>query len=327
MTRIAHIVHPGDVPPTSDLTIAQPVTFESMLIAQEFARAKVDVDLVAVKHHDETPVVPSGFSWVPDLTRSVLDVGRFKIARKLALLDDILRRLYEHSDADYLVYSNVDIALQPPFYVMVKSIIDGGHDAFSINRRTIPDHYTSPEELPLMWAEIGRPHPGHDCFIFPRQAYAQYNLGQVCIGSSAVGRVTLWNMICFAKRFHRFTDLHATFHIGDTQVWRTARTSEYMEFNRAQARQVHAFLQPHAAKLDTEVPHGKYIRQLQRPFEASGRTNRLLYRARRLAKSVLATLPLRSKGIERDIHCEQPKRPADEGDSRNTAQENTDSTC
>ena len=37
MNSIAHIIHPVMVKPPSDLIIAQPVTFETMRIAREFA--------------------------------------------------------------------------------------------------------------------------------------------------------------------------------------------------------------------------------------------------------------------------------------------------
>ena len=43
--------------------------------------------------------------------------------RKLPLLADIIERLYENSDAEWLIYTNVDIAVQPHFYESVASII------------------------------------------------------------------------------------------------------------------------------------------------------------------------------------------------------------
>ncbi len=67
----------------------------------------------------------------------MLDCGRFAVPRKLPLIKDILGRLYDASDAEYFIYTNVNIGLMPNFYVAVNAIIESGYDAFVINRRTI----------------------------------------------------------------------------------------------------------------------------------------------------------------------------------------------
>jgi hypothetical protein len=237
MNRIAHIVHPGEVPPESDLRVAQPVTFESMRIAQAFARGRVDVSLFAVKHADESPAWPAGFARLPDLERTVCDVASFEKERKFALVDDILGRLAAGTDADYLIYTNVDIALQPYFYTAVSDIIDTGVDAFSINRRSISDVFTTPLELNQMYAEVGQGHPGHDCFVFKRQAYARFCLGQTSIGCNWIGRVMLTNLMCTSPTFESFTDLHLTFHIGDAMAWRTQERQDYDAHNNKQLMQ------------------------------------------------------------------------------------------
>ena len=85
MTKIAHIIHPGDVPQSSDLFVAQPITFETMRIAKEFAKGKVDVSLYAIKHHDESPHIPDSFLITNDLNRSVMDIKSFKTKENLHL--------------------------------------------------------------------------------------------------------------------------------------------------------------------------------------------------------------------------------------------------
>ena len=237
MHSIAHIIHPAEVPPESDLRVAQPVTFESMRVAQAFAREKVDVSLFAVKLADESPEWPAGFTRLPDLDRTVCDVASFEQKRKFALVDDILGRLAAGTDADYLIYTNVDIALQPYFYTAVSDIIETGVEAFSINRRSISDVFTTPLELNLMYAEVGQGHPGHDCFVFKRQAYERFCLGQTCIGCNWIGRVMLTNLMCTASTFKVFEDLHLTFHIGDAMVWRTREREDYDAHNNTQLRQ------------------------------------------------------------------------------------------
>jgi hypothetical protein len=237
--KIGHIIHPGIVPPTSDLVIAQPITFETMSTAREFAgnRVDVDVELYAVQYFDEERIpLPESFTRTPDLTRCVGDVGAFRIERKLALIKDILDILYESCSADYLIYTNLDIALQPYFYQVTADIIRQGYDAFIINRRTIPGHYTSIEEIPLMLAEIGEKHPGWDCFIFERNLYPKFKLGNACIGTDWIGRMMVTNMAALARRFKVFPDLQATFHIGDERVWNSDDFSDYTEHNKNECR-------------------------------------------------------------------------------------------
>ncbi|MFQ5632930.1 MAG: hypothetical protein ACE5I1_29525, partial [bacterium] len=194
MRKIAHLVNPVLVRETSDLHLAQPVTIETMRVAREFARGKVEVELLTAQYPEDRPLVPEDFLATPDLDRSVLDVGTFKKARKLPLIADILDRLYEATDAEYLVYTNVDISLQPHFYMTVDSMIENGLDAIVINRRTIPGTYRRVAEIPLMYAEVGKKHEGHDCFIFRRDVYPRFQLGKVCIGAPMIGRVLLWNL-------------------------------------------------------------------------------------------------------------------------------------
>ncbi len=83
--KIAHIIHPVIVAPTSDLVIAQPITFETMHAAQAFAgtRGDVKVQLYAVQYFDEERFpLPKSFIRTRDLTRSVVDVGAFRVKRK-----------------------------------------------------------------------------------------------------------------------------------------------------------------------------------------------------------------------------------------------------
>jgi hypothetical protein len=237
VTKIAHIIHPVVVAPPSDLAVAQPVTFETMRMAQEFAGDQVDVKLYAVQYDDEERLpLPAGFVRTRDLTRSVWDMAHFSKRRKLALIKDILDILYESTEADYLVYTNVDIALQPYFYLVAADIIRQGYDAFIINRRTIPDHYRSLEEIPLMFGELGEKHPGWDCFIFARHLYHQFQLGNACIGTDWIGRMMISNMAALAKRFKVFKNLHMTFHIGDERVWENKDFSDYAAHNREECR-------------------------------------------------------------------------------------------
>jgi hypothetical protein len=236
MISIAHIIHPVIVKPPSDLIIAQPVTFATMSMAREFSAGKVDVTLLATQYHDEERVpLPGCFVRVPDLKRSVKDIKAFNEKRKLALIKDLLQSVYDNSQADYLIYTNVDIALQPYFYQAVARIIEQGYDAFVINRRSIPATYSRLEELPMMWAEAGKKHPGFDCFVFHRKLHDHLLTGDICIGTTKIGVTLITNLICRADRFKLFEDLHLTFHIGEVREWEEQRFNEYVTHNERQA--------------------------------------------------------------------------------------------
>jgi hypothetical protein len=241
--KIAHIVNPVNVPLTSILGIAQPITFETMRTARNYAVGQVDVDLYTAQFPEDHPAVPDDFMPTPDLDRSVLDMGSFQQQRKLPLLRDILDRLYHSAvDADYLIYTNADIALMPHFYVAVQALLQEGYDAISITRRTIPNRYTTTDQLIVMMAEVGINHPGHDCFIFRRDVYPLYQPGGVCIGARWVGLTLIWNLALHAQKFEEFTDKHLTFHIGDDQAWNRPELADYVAYNRREARQVQSLL-------------------------------------------------------------------------------------
>jgi hypothetical protein len=237
--KLAHLVHPVIAAKESDLVIAQPITFETMHQARDFAASEADLEvrLYAAQYEDEEPIpLPPVFIRTPGLTRSVRDIKTFKKDRKLALIKDLLDRLYQAGDAGYLIYTNVDIALQPYFYRLAAAIIRQGYDAFIINRRTITDKYKEVEEIPLMVAEIGEKHPGWDCFIFERNLYPKFKLENACIGTDWIGRMMITNMAALARRFKVFQDLQATFHIGDERVWKTGEFSDYAEHNKNECR-------------------------------------------------------------------------------------------
>ncbi len=181
--KIAHIINPVIVNEFSDLHIAQPIAFATMQTAQKQAEGKVDVTIYTAQYPEDRAIIPESFIQTPDLDRSILDIAKFQLPRKLPLIKDILDRLYEAApDADYLIYTNADIALQPHFYTEVAKIIEQGYDAFVINRRTIPDKYKDISEIPLMYAEKGKPHPGQDCFVFKRSLYPKFYLETHAIG-------------------------------------------------------------------------------------------------------------------------------------------------
>jgi hypothetical protein len=269
MCTVAHIVNPVRVAEGSDLFVAQPITFQTMQIARQFAGGKVDIRLFSAQYEEDKAIIPTYLQQTPVLERSVLDMGTFKVQRKLPLLSDILDRLYAATEADYLIYSNVDIALMPAFYTVIEQIIACGYDAFVINRRTIDNRYRR-DQLPLMYADVGEKHPGHDCFVFRRDVYPAYELGKVCVGIRLVGRVLLWNLACHARRFNEFRDLHLTFHLGNDKVWRSAKNADYAQHNECEAMNVLAALEATHGPFDQHDILRPYVVDLQ-PSDMVGR--------------------------------------------------------
>ncbi|XLP06766.1 glycosyltransferase [Alteromonas marina] len=240
--KIKHIINPVVVPETSDLFIAQPVTFESMRVAKQNATKKgVDVELLATCYQEDESLVPSYFNYAGQMERSVLDVGSFQRKRKLPLICDILDKV-DYEDDDIIIYTNVDIAVQPEFYLKVKEIYDGGLRAFTINRRTIPQYYTSPTQLSDMYKEHGEKHPGHDCFVFTGKMLSTFNLGLGCIGANWIGRILLTNLMAHCEEFETLPDEFLTFHIGDDRSWKVSELNDYDMHNESELLKVIEYL-------------------------------------------------------------------------------------
>lgn len=232
--RIAHVVNPVIAGPSSDLRIAQPVTFESMRVAAECAAEPVQVDLISAQFAEDRAAVPGFFRLSSDLDRSALDVGTFAVPRRLPLLGDIFGRLAEAApQADIYIYTNVDIAVVPHFYVSVAALMQDA-DALIINRRTIPAHFHNMDQLPLMYADVGKRHPGYDCFVFRSELLARLELGDMVIGAPWIGNGMLANLACLAREFSLLKDLHLTFHIGDDRSWLRPELIDYRVHNRRQ---------------------------------------------------------------------------------------------
>lgn len=240
---IAHIINPVNAPPDSDLFKAQPITFETMRLARAFAQEQVRVTLYTTQYPEDHAIIPDFFTRLPDLKRSVLDVkSDFSRKKKYPLICDVLQTLYDHTEADYLIYTNADIALLPQFYLAIKAFIREGLDGMIINRRRVSRRYHSVEQIPLMFSELGRPHPGFDCFVFRRNLFPRLILGNVCIGVPFVEATLTYNLFAFCERCHLFTDKHLTMHIGLEVMPLTDK--EYHQYNQQEFRKIYRQLRP-----------------------------------------------------------------------------------
>ena len=232
--HIAHLINPVSVSADHELSTAQPITFESMRVAATQAGNDTTVELLTAQYAEDADIIPAYYRKTSNLEHSVLEYGDFSREKKLPVLRELLHRLYHESDAEYLIYTNVDIALQPHFYRVVADRIREGLDAFIINRRRLPAKFQSAKQLPEMYALNGASHPGFDCFVFHRSLYPKFQLENVCIGIPFVEITFSQNLFCYAQHFRLFEDDHLTFHIG-MEIFKQ-RDPQYLQYNRQQYR-------------------------------------------------------------------------------------------
>lgn len=232
--HIAHLINPVKLHADHELSRAQPITFESMRVAAMWAGSNTTVELLTAQYAEDADIIPAYYRKTSNLEHSVLEYASFSRPKKLPVLKDLLFRLYHESTAPYLIYTNVDIALQPHFYRVVADRIRDGLDAFIINRRRIPAQFESVKQLPEMYALHGASHPGFDCFVFHRSLYPKFQLENVCIGIPFVEITFSQNLFCYARNFRLFEDDHLTFHLG-MEIFKK-RDPQYLQFNRQQYR-------------------------------------------------------------------------------------------
>ncbi len=240
--KIAHIVNPlVTTNPASDLTYAQPVTFESMRRARA-ATTSVQVAHYAACYECDLAAVPADFVLTPVLERSILDVvppTESTAGRQLPLLKDILDRLYTAApDADYMVYTNIDIGLWPNFYTEVARYIAEGIDSFTIGRRTLSTEFTSVDHMEKILDQEGTPHYGLCCFVFPRSHYPRFILGDICIGLQPVGVALAANLMQPTEKFKYIINERLAFHLGDDRIWNKTLLDRYHLFNERQLDEV-----------------------------------------------------------------------------------------
>jgi hypothetical protein len=222
--RIAHIINPVKVKPDRDLYFQQPIVFESINNAIGELR---DVELWSVYYPEDKEMSPVFAYAEIEINDSILDIGTWKVPRKLPLIKDIMDALYEASDADIFIYTNADIGLQPYFYDTVKAIFESGKKAFCINKRLLPEHLNTIEQLPLIYCGIGNSHNGHDCFVFARELYPKFDLGTVCLGAPWTEGTFIASMVNAFSEFTVYKNAHLTWHLGDRRTWNNMDQMDY----------------------------------------------------------------------------------------------------
>ena len=233
---IAHLVNPfkckSDNP--SYIYYAQPITFETMRIAKKQAQNKeINIKLCAITFPEDDEVVPSDFIKLPNLQRSTITLYKKKAAgRKLPIIQEMINNLKKNIKADYYILTNIDISVQPHFYIKIAKLIRNHPQRnMIINRRNnIPKFRqirneqnkvikvrlsTKPEDLKFLFKQKGTKHPGNDCFVINKTTFNKINMGNLYTGFSPWGN-TLQGILqrIPRNRFIKMKHNHLTFHIG-----------------------------------------------------------------------------------------------------------------
>ena len=230
MKKLAHMINVVEDKPgnPSYHNIAQPITIESMVRAKKYAKS-VDVELYSVQAgHEKQRELPPEFTVLPPLLKDVTHFKDFKDPiKRLPRIYDILLSLYIHSDAQWFVYTNVDIGVHPHFYGRLLDIINKGHDAACINRRDIPKRHkgveSTLENLDQIYKMPGQHHGGKDCFLFPRAMFPKFNFRNMVIGYPPIGTQIRDEIKRHSRNFlwiRNGCQDRLTFHIGRDEDWR-----------------------------------------------------------------------------------------------------------
>lgn len=239
---LAHIINPYSSPKGSEHFTAQAITLQSILAAKPNNPALYDLELYAAILKGDEHLVPADFKIIY-LERNLKDVAEFENVRPLPLIADILDSLNKSSTADYFIYTNIDISLQPHFYTSVCEYLSKGYDSLIINRRGIPSHFNSIDQLPEMYKEKGESHPGYDCFVFKREVSQKLIFKNICLGIPRFERVFILNLICFSNSILFLENEFLTFHIGQV-IYKTWGDKNHLQHNQNEYKKIRQELFP-----------------------------------------------------------------------------------
>jgi hypothetical protein len=100
------------------------------------------------------------------------------------------------------------------------------------------------DNLELMYADLGKSHPGFDCFVIKKQLISSLILDNICVGIPFVEVALVHNLFSFATKPLFLPDAHLTFHIGLDVM--PERNKDFYWHNRlAYFTKVQPILKPH----------------------------------------------------------------------------------
>jgi hypothetical protein len=231
-----HLINPVSINENKSLFDLQQHTLNSIAKAKQYAQTEgIVVENIASFSKNNFCDLPACFTLTKPLNRTSDDF--LKTNKSVPFFNDILNKLYDNSEGDFLIYTNIDICLMPNFYTSVNAMIDSGHDAIIINRRVIPKTHLKHNQLERMYADLGKVHTGYDTFIFKKELLKKFILKDICIGVPPVGNDLFYNLFVYANNPVLETNMHLTFHIGEDLIKPWADES-LLNFNQNQFKQL-----------------------------------------------------------------------------------------
>ncbi len=239
----AHIINPVSRDENETLFTTQQVTIQSMLAAKTSYSLPGNICFCSVAKKEVTAKCHPEFLVLPNLQRDISDVlpGQRK---SLPFLKDILQAVYDNTTAEYIIYTNLDIALMPYFYSTVAEYVAKGYDAVIINRRLLHNKFSSEKNLATLYGEVGRVHTGYDCFVVKRSLFSKFILNDICLGAPPVCNDLFYNIYTFADNPVLLTDKHLTFHVG-LELYKDWGTSAILKHNNNEFYKMIKELFPH----------------------------------------------------------------------------------
>ena len=213
MIKLSHIINPVSEKEHAELFETQKISFASLIKAKEYAEKICSVELCTIQRSSDNNFIPTSFISLPALTRDVRDLVK-ETNKPYPFLGDIISAHAKFSEADYLIYTNLDIAVMPFFYEAIIGYIQQGHDAVVINRRRLNNRYEKEKNLALLYAEAGRDHTGYDCFVIKKSLIQKFIFKDICLAVPGAGNDLFYNVFTFAENPILFTEKHLTFHVG-----------------------------------------------------------------------------------------------------------------
>ena len=223
--NIAHIINPFKCKNNeSYLYYAQPITFKSIYEAKK--KTNIDVDIYATNFINDDDIIPEYFINLPNLTRSTLtEYPNIQNNKQLPFIQDIFDNLLNHSDADFLIYTNVDIIIHENFYTKINEIlIRNNLDCLIINCKDVSKlnddgEILNENDLQYIYNCKGEEHSGVNCFIIERSLLKKINMKNMFIGFPHWGFVLYELLKIHTKKILWLKDEFLTFHIGKDKPW------------------------------------------------------------------------------------------------------------
>ncbi len=225
----------------------------SQLQARRHVPAGLQLMHAAAHYQDEEVLLPRFYQHHFNLFRSVSDMVHVDVPKRLPIMADIMS-LAAQVEADYYLYTNIDIALQPHFYTYLFPYLQQGYQGLIINRRRIPARRESYASLSRYSTHWGRSHPGFDCFVMSATVMKRLVLGNICVGVPFVGVAMAHNIFAYARPWHLFEHEDLTFHLG-MEIYKPQLHAYYWH-NR---KQFFTYVKPRVwhALLAEELPYGR----------------------------------------------------------------------